>query len=66
MAQKTQKARFWAILAFINVVAILYPLNLYIQATTNDTQLFAAIALLGTGFLLLITDAVSAIVAYMR
>ena len=55
-----------AILAFINVVAMLYPLNLYIQATTNDTQLFAAIALLGTALLLLITDAVSAIVAYMR
>jgi hypothetical protein len=66
MTHKTRKTRFWVILAIINITAMIYPVSLYIQADSNDTQLFAAIALLGVAFLLVITDSVSAIVAYMQ
>jgi hypothetical protein len=50
----------------INIVAMIYPINLYFQADTSDAQFFATIVLLGTAFLLAITDTVSAIVAYLR
>jgi hypothetical protein len=66
MRQRSQKARFWTILAIINVVAMIYPLTLYFQADNSDAQFFAAIVLLGAAFLLAITDTVSAIVAYMQ
>ena len=65
MAQKAQKTIFWGILAIINITAMIYPVSLYARANSNDAQLFAAI-LLGIGFLLAITDTVSAIIAYMR
>ena len=66
MAQKTQKTRFWVILAIINIGAMIYPLSLYAQADSNDTQFFAAVVLLGIVVSLAITDTVSAIVAYAR
>jgi hypothetical protein len=60
-----QKARFWTILTVINIVAMLYPVTLYVQADNSDAQFFAAVVLLGTAFLLAITDTVSALVAYL-
>src|SRR5271166_649455 len=62
----TQKTRFWVILAIINIAAMIYPVSLYAQADSNDTQLFAALVLVGVGFLLAITDTVSAVVTYIR
>jgi hypothetical protein len=50
----------------INVVAMIYPVKLYFQADNSDAQLLAAIVLLGAAFLLAITNAVSAILAYLR
>jgi len=66
MAQKTQKTRFWLILTIINIAAMIYPVSLYARADSNDTQLFAALVLVGVGFLLAITDTVSAVVTYIR
>ena len=66
MTHKTRKTKFWVILAIINITAMIYPVSLYVQADSNDAQLFAAIALLGVAFLLAITDTVSAMVAYMQ
>lgn len=66
MRPRSQKARFWTILATINVVAMIYPVTLYFQADNGDAQLFATIVLLGAAFLLAITDTVSAIVAYLQ
>jgi hypothetical protein len=66
MRQRSRKGRFWAILAMINVVAMIYPVNLYFQADGGDAQFFATIVLLGAGFLLAITDTVSALVAYWQ
>jgi hypothetical protein len=66
MRQRSQKARFWTILAMINIVAMIYPVTLYFQAEGGDAQFFAAIVLLGAAFLLAITDTVSVIVAYLQ
>jgi len=66
MTQKTQKTKFWLILAIINIAAMIYPVSLYVQADSNDTQFFAAIVLLGIAFLLAIGDMMSAILVYMR
>ena len=66
MTQKTKKTRFWVILATINIAAMIYPVSLYAQADSNETQLFAAMVLVGAAFLLAITDTVSAIVANMQ
>jgi len=66
MTQKTQKTKFWVILAIINIAAMIYPVSLYVQADSNDTQFFAAIVLLGIAFLLAIGDMMSAILVYMR
>jgi len=66
MTQKTQKTKFWVILAIINIAAMIYPVSLYVQADSNDTQFFAAIVLLGVAFLLAIGDMMSAILVYMR
>jgi hypothetical protein len=64
MRRRKQKAKFWTILIVVNIVAMSYPFSLYVQADTNDSQLFATIVLLGVAFLLAITDTVSALVAY--
>jgi hypothetical protein len=66
MSERSSKARFWAILAMINIVAMIYPVKLYFQADSGDAQFFAAIVLLGAASLLAITDTVSAIVAYLQ
>jgi len=66
MTQTTQKTKFWVILAIINIAAMIYPVTLYVQAGSSDTQFFAAIVLLGIAFLLAIGDMMSAILVYMR
>jgi hypothetical protein len=48
----------------INIVAMIYPVTLYFQADNSDAQFFATIVLAASAFLLALTDAVSAIVAY--
>ena len=66
MAQRNQRTKFWIILALINIAAIIYPVGLYVQADSNETQLFAVIASSCVAFLLTIADMVGAIVVYME
>jgi len=66
MAQRNRRTKFWIILALINIAAIIYPVGLYVQADSNEAQLFAVIALSCVAFLLAIADMVSAIVVYME
>ena len=66
MTQKTPKTRFWLILAILNIAAMLYPVGIYVQADSNDTQLSAIIAVVGIAFILAITDTVSALLVYME
>ena len=65
MANDIPKTRFWTVLAIINVVAMAYPLNLYLEAAAND-NFFPAILLASVAFLLMITDAVSALVVHIE
>lgn len=66
MTHRTDKKRFWTTLAAVNITAMIYPVGLYVQADSNDQQLFATIVLVGAAFLLALTDTVSALVAYMQ
>lgn len=66
MTHRTDKKRFWTTLAAVNIAAMIYPVGLYVQADSNDQQLFATIVLVGAAFLLALTDTVSALVAYMQ
>ena len=63
---KAQKptCRFWTVLAALNGAAIVYPLSLFLRADASDGNLLATIALVGVAFVLMITDAVSILVAY--
>ena len=50
----------------INIVAMIYPVNLYLQADDSDAQFSATIVLLVAAFLLAITDTVSVIAAHWQ
>jgi len=66
MTQKTPETKFWLILAALNIAALLYPVGLYLQADSNDTQLSAIIVVVGIAFVLAVTDTVSALLVYME
>ncbi len=66
MSQQTQKSKFWTILTLINIAAMIYPFGLYVQADSNEAQIFAVITLLCIALLLAIADTVSALVVYME
>ena len=62
---KTSKptTEFWTVLTIVNVLALIYPINLLHGAESADESLFAALALIGVVFLLITVDAVSIAVA---
>lgn len=64
MSQPNQKAKFWAILMLINIAVIVYPINLYTNADSNEQEISALVVLVGTGFVMAIIDAVCALMAY--
>lgn len=47
----------------VNIVTLVYPINLLLRANSVDENLFAAFALIGLVFLLMVVDAVSILVA---
>ena len=62
---KTDKptAEFWAVLAMVNVLALMYPIHLLLRANSVDENLFATCILVGSLFLLVVVDTVSIVVA---
>jgi len=64
LTNRTSKLRFWTILVLANVAIMTYPVGLYAQAQANDV-LFPSIVMVGTGFVLAITDAISAVLAFL-
>ncbi len=66
MRRETSKSRFWTILAVINLVAILYPLRLCVQAEDVGTQILAGAILIAVLLVLAVTDTVSAMFAYVE
>jgi hypothetical protein len=63
MRRNKSNSQFWPVLTTVNIVALAYPINLVFRANSVDENLFAAFALIGSVFLLVVVDAVSVLVA---
>lgn len=63
MKRNRPKTHFWEVLTTVNVVGLVYPVNLLLRSESSDEKLFAAFALIGLLFLLMVVDAVSFLVA---
>jgi hypothetical protein len=62
MKRDKPNTHFWKVLTTVNVLALIYPINLVHRAGNADENLFAAFALVGSLFLLMVVDAVSIVV----
>jgi hypothetical protein len=62
MKRGRPRTPFWITLATINVMALIYPINLIRCAKSIDENFFAAFALIGVVFVLVVIDAVSIVV----
>jgi len=65
MERRRSKAKFWTVLTLGNLLVMMYPVNMYVNAYTNEGQAFAAVAMVGIAVVLAITDVVSAVLAYV-
>ena len=67
MSKKTQKPknRVWLVHGALNALAMSYPINAHRLADGGDTQLFAALLMIGILFVLAVTDTVSIVFAYL-
>ena len=63
MQKNRQKLRLWTIVGAVNILGLIYPLNLLHRAESTDQTLFATFALIGFLLLLIVIDAVSIVVA---
>jgi hypothetical protein len=57
--------RFWLVLGGLNVLALFYPVSLFLDVTSGDGQLFPSLLFLGILFVLAIADTVSIVFAYL-
>ena len=53
----------WTVLAMVNVLALIYPINLLLRANSLDENFFATCVLVGLLLLLVAVDGVSIVVA---
>jgi hypothetical protein len=51
------------VLALVNVLALIYPINLLLRARSVDENLFATFVLIASVFLLVLGDAISIVAA---
>ena len=51
------------VLTLVNVLALIYPINLLLRAKSVDENLFATFVLIATVFLLALVDAISIVAA---
>jgi predicted neutral ceramidase superfamily lipid hydrolase len=63
MKRNKSNSKFWPVLTTVNIVTLVYPINLLLRANSVDENLLAAFALIGLVFLLMVVDAVSILVA---
>jgi len=64
MSRNKQRTKSWAIVAIVNIAAILYPMNRYSSAGTIEQQISGLLLLVGTALVLAVVDTVSALIAY--
>ncbi len=63
MKRKKLTTEFWATLAMVNIIVLIYPFRLLHRAESADESLIATFMLIGCFFLLAVVDAVSIVVA---
>jgi hypothetical protein len=63
MKRNKSSRGLWMVLALVNVLALIYPINLSLRAKSVDESLFATFVLVAVVFLLALVDAVSIVTA---
>jgi hypothetical protein len=63
MKRNKSSRGLWMVLALVNVLALIYPINLSLRAKSVDESLFATFLLVAVVFLLALVDAVSIVTA---
>ena len=63
MKRNKSNSQFWPVLITVNIVALMYPINLLLRADSVDENFFATCVLVGSVFLLVVVDAVSIVAA---
>jgi len=63
MTNTKPSAQFWTVLTTVNVLALIYPIHLFVRAENPGESLFATLAFIGLVFLLAAVDAVSIMIA---
>jgi hypothetical protein len=66
MKPKTHKGTFWVILTMVNLVAVIYIVNLWVRLAKDDAQAIPGKAAPAIVLLLVIIDAGSVLVDYRR
>ena len=56
-------SEFWMVLALVNVLAFIYPINLLLRANGVDENFFATCVFIGSVFLLMVVNALSIVAA---
>ncbi len=64
MQRQHSKAKFWTILTLTNLLLIIYPVSIYLNAESDDTQALAAIVMVSIAFILAVADVVGVVCAY--
>ena len=63
MKRNKSNSQFWPVLTTVNIVALMYPMNLLLRADSVDENFVATCVLVGSVFLLMVVDAVSIVAA---
>jgi hypothetical protein len=63
MKKSKSNSQLWPVLTTVNIVALMYPINLLLRADSVDENFFATCVLVGSVFLLVVVDAVSIVAA---
>lgn len=66
MQKKKARDDFWFVLAIVNFLVMIYPLNYYLQADSSEDNLVAVFIIVAAGLVLAIVNAVSIAVAYSQ
>ena len=64
MRKNKTKEQFWSVLGSLNMIAMAYPIGIYLRADGMENQILAISMLVGVGLLLAIVDTVSIAVCY--
>jgi hypothetical protein len=64
MQRQDSKAKFWTILTLTNLLLMIYPVTMYVNADSDGAQVLAAIVMVSIAFIMAIADVVGVVCAY--